>query len=270
MKINISMQSTHKTTDVSVTILGSGTCVPSLSRSACSVLMQTGCDKLLFDAGPGTMGRLLEAGVTIFEITHIFFSHFHPDHTGELVPFLFANKYPDGTRRKRPLNICGGTGFLTFYNQLKMVYKQWIDGAGKLTILEFSHSHGDSQKFSDFSINTIPVKHREESIAFKVTASNGATMVYSGDTDYSENLIGLAKDADLFICESALPDHLKADGHLTPSLAGKIATLANVKKLVLTHFYPECDHVDIEAQCRKTYAGPLVLGKDLMAFHLDT
>ncbi len=264
------MQSINKTTDVSVIILGSGTCVPSLSRSSCSVLMQTGSNKLLFDAGPGTMGRLLEAGVTIFDITHIFFSHLHPDHTGELVPFLFANKYPDGTRRKRPLTICGGTGFLAFYNQLKMIYNQWIDGAGKLTISEFSHTGSDSYQFDGFTINTVPVQHRDESIAFKVTALNGTTMVYSGDTDYSENLIGLAENTDLFICESALPDHLKADGHLTPSLAGQMATLANVKKLVLTHFYPECENVDIEKQCRKTYAGPLVLAKDLMTINLDT
>jgi len=72
------MQKKPKTDNVSVTILGSGTCVPSLTRSAYSVLMQTGNNKLLFDAGPGTMGRLLEAGVTIYDITHIFFSHLHP------------------------------------------------------------------------------------------------------------------------------------------------------------------------------------------------
>ena len=264
------MQSNPKTTDVSVTIIGSGTCVPSLTRSACSVLMQFDSEKLLFDAGPGTMGRLLEAGVTIFDITHIFFSHLHPDHTGELVPFLFANKYPDGTRRKRPLTICGGTGFLAFYKQLKTIYKEWIDGAGKLDIMEFSHSQSDSRQFDGFTINTVPVQHRDESIAFKVTAPNGATMVYSGDTDYSENLIGLAKNADLFICESALPDSMKVDGHLTPSFAGKMAALANVKKLVLTHFYPECDNVEIEEQCRKTFAGPLVLAKDLMTINLDT
>jgi ribonuclease BN (tRNA processing enzyme) len=94
-------------------------------------------------------------------------------------------------------------------------------------------------------------------------------VVYSGDTDYSDNLVYLAKDSDLLICESALPDQLKVDGHLTPSLAGKIATRANVKKLVLTHFYPECDQADIEKECRKTYSGPLVLAEDLLKIELD-
>ena len=55
------------------TILGSGTCVPSLTRSACAVLVERDEEKLLFDAGPGTMHRLLESGVTIFELGTIFF-----------------------------------------------------------------------------------------------------------------------------------------------------------------------------------------------------
>ncbi|MGD9042692.1 MAG: MBL fold metallo-hydrolase, partial [Desulfobacterales bacterium] len=65
---------------IKLTILGSGTCVPSLKRSSCSILMQIGASRLLFDSGPGTMRRLLEAKTTIFDITHIFYSHFHPDH----------------------------------------------------------------------------------------------------------------------------------------------------------------------------------------------
>ena len=69
--------------ELSVTILGSGTCVPSLKRSSCSVLMRTGDNVLLFDSGVGTMKRLLEAGVEIFDVSFIFYSHFHPDHTSE-------------------------------------------------------------------------------------------------------------------------------------------------------------------------------------------
>jgi len=112
---------------LSVTILGSGTCVPSLKRSSCSVLMRTDDNNLLFDSGAGTMKRLLEAGVEIFDVSFIFYSHFHPDHTSELVPFLFSNKYPDGSRRKRPLTLVAGNGFLKFYENLKFVYGHWIE-----------------------------------------------------------------------------------------------------------------------------------------------
>jgi ribonuclease BN (tRNA processing enzyme) len=248
----------------SVTILGSGTCIPSLKRSACSVMIEIGGTKLLMDSGPGTMRRLLQTGTKIFDISFIFYSHFHPDHTGELVPFLFATKYPGAVFRKNPLFLVAGKGFSAFYNGLRSVYGRWIDLGKDLTIIELDNRGYDFRKMDAFMVESLPVEHNDESIAFRVTSSAGVSIVYSGDTDFSENLISLARDADIFICESALPDGLKVKGHLTPSLAGEIATRANVRKLVLTHFYPECDGVDIEKECRKTYTGSLTLAEDLM------
>ena len=254
-----------QTSGITVTILGSGTCVPSLRRSSCSVLVQIGSTKLLFDSGPGTMRRLLETGTTIFDLNYIFYSHFHPDHTAELVPLIFATKYPDGNRRKTRLTIVAGRGFNNFYSGLKSVYGQWIELApDMLTTMELANNSRDSHQFKDFLVESAPVEHNPESIAYRVTNADGYTVVYSGDTDYSENLITLAKKADLLICESALPDDTAVKGHLTPSMAGEIATRAGVGKLVLTHFYPECDRVDIEQECRKSYSGELVLAKDLM------
>ena len=94
-------------------------------------------------------------------------------------------------------------------------------------------------------------------------------LVYSGDTDVTENLVELAENADMLICESAMPDGMKVPGHLTPSLAGETAQRAGVKTLVLTHFYPECDQTDVAKQCRKTYAGPLIPARDLLTIQLD-
>jgi ribonuclease BN (tRNA processing enzyme) len=255
--------------ELSVTILGSGTCVPSLKRSSCSVLMRTGDNILLFDSGVGTMKRLLEAGVEIFDVSFIFYSHFHPDHTSELVPFLFSNKYPDGSRRKKPLTLVAGNGFLKFYENLKLVYGHWIElDSDLLNMIELDNTHHDMRRFDDFKVETLPVEHNPESIAYRITDPGGASVVYSGDTDFSDNLVMLSKDADLLICESAVPDELKVKGHLTPSLAGEIAKRANVRKLVLTHFYPECDLVDVKKECRKTYSGPLVLAEDLMTINI--
>ena len=265
---NQKMQKIPGKNNFSVTILGSGTCVPSLDRSACAVLMRLNDTCLVFDAGPGTMRRLLEAGVLISEVSHLFFSHFHPDHTGELVPFLFANKYPEN-HRKRNLVLCGGPGFVNFYLQLKSVYHEWIDVSGRLDLVEFDPTFKKAHLFDGFTLSTTPVVHSPESIAYKVTTPEGASVVYSGDTDESENLIALSQNADLLICESALPDPMKVPGHLTPSSAGRIAARANVKKLVLTHFYPECDTVDMFQQCRKTYSGPLILAKDLLTIEMD-
>ncbi len=254
---------------ISITILGSGTCVPSLRRSSCSVLMEISDKKLLFDCGAGTMRRLLEAGTTIFDVSYIFFSHFHPDHSGELANFLFSTKYPAMDSRKSPLTIISGKGFSEFYNGLKTVYGHWIElGADLLQIFELDNKAHDTRKFDDFTVESIPVEHNNESIAYKITNHSRTAVVYSGDTDFSDNLVTLASNADLLICEAALPDELKVKGHLTPSLAGKIATQANVRKLVLTHFYPECDNQDIKKQCRKTYAGPLILAKDLIKINV--
>jgi len=258
-----------KPVEISVTILGSGTCVPSLKRSSCSVLMKIKNRLLLFDSGPGTMRRLLEAGTTIFDISHLFYSHLHPDHTGELVSFIFANKYSNGIHRQIPITLVAAKGFATFYSRLKSAYGHWIElGPEMLRMIELDNGACDMCCFDDFTVQSVPVEHIAGSLAYRIITSGKKSAVYSGDTDFCESLIALSKDADLLICESAHPDDLKVRGHLTPALAGEIARRANVRKLVLTHFYPECDQADIEKECRKTWAGPLLLAEDLMKIEL--
>lgn len=255
--------------DPILTILGSGTCVPSLARSACSVLIRTRSTHILIDLGPGTMRRLLEAGSRPDDVAFIFLSHFHPDHTAEFVPFLFSSKYPRHRSRRRPVTLAAGNGFLAFYEGLRQVYGTWIElDPTVMELLELDSTAQKQRAFADFTVAFSPVKHRPESLAYRFTLDNGYTVVYSGDTDFCDTLIALAENADLLICESALPDHLKTDGHLTPSLAGTIATRAGVRRLMLTHFYPECDRVDTAEECRRTYSGPLILAEDLMEIAL--
>lgn len=257
--------------EISVTVLGSGTCVPSLERSSCSIMIEVHDARLLFDSGPGTMRRLLRTNTTIFDVDYIFYSHFHPDHTAELVPFLFATKYPDTSQRQTVLTIIAGVGFDVFFAGLKTVYGKWIElDPGLVDIIQMNNRSADLLQLKDFAVRSAPVAHNPESIAYRITGPGGRSVVYSGDTDYSENLIALSKNADLLICESALPDDYRMKGHLTPSLAGDIATRAGVKKLVLTHFYPECDQTDIELECRKTYDGPLALAEDLMRIEIGS
>ena len=257
---------TSKARAIEVTVLGSGTCVPSLERSSCAVLMQIGDRRLVFDAGPGTMRRLLEAGTDIHRIDYLCLSHFHPDHSAELVPLLFANKYPDPTRRRKPLTLVGGQGFRRFFDGLTSVYGHWIAlAADRVAYVEMSREGAASVLTGDgFRIRSAPVAHNPESVAYRVETPSGVSVVYSGDTDYSANLVALARGADLLICESAVPDEQKVSGHLTPSLAGQMAAEASVGRLLLTHFYPACDGADLRAQCRRTYDGPLLLAEDLM------
>jgi ribonuclease BN (tRNA processing enzyme) len=252
-----------------VTILGSGTCVPSVKRSACAVMITTGSAVIVMDCGPGTMRRLTETETAVTDVTHVFFSHFHPDHTGELATFIFANKYPDQTRRKQPLTFIAGKGFDTFFENYKSVYGHWIElPPDRFSLVEMDAAGGKITEFADFSVAALPVAHNPESLAYKITGADGKTIVYSGDTDFSENLVELAKGADLLICEAAFPVEYKVPGHLTPPEAGLIAARAGVKSLVLTHLYPECDQVDMIAQCRQNWSGPLALAEDLMRLDL--
>lgn len=251
--------------DISVTILGSGTCEPSLVRSSCSFMLKTDKNTLVFDMGPGTIRRLLEAGTKISQVSHIFLSHLHLDHTGDLAPFLFSTKYGPRQFRDSPLTIVAASGFSAFFNDLNRVYKDWLALPSQMiNIIELDNKKPDHYEFEGFRVDSMPMRHREESIGYRITASNGTCVVYSGDTEYNENLVALAKDADLFICESAFPDGSDIIMHMTPSLAGKAASLANAAQLVLTHLYPSCDNTDIEAQCRKTYSGPLIIARDLL------
>ncbi len=254
---------------IHVTVLGSGTCVPSLTRSACALLMTVGTSHLLFDIGPGSMRRLLEAGVQVQDLSHVCISHFHPDHTGELAPLIFANKYPDANRRQSPLTLIGGPGFRNFMMRLEAVYGDWIRLAdGMLQVIEAAPADGFKHSADGWSVETLPVRHNPESVAFRVSLEQGPAVVYSGDADYSKNLVALAREADLLICEAARPDEHPVRGHLTPSEAGRMAAEAGVRQLMLTHFYPDCENVDLVTQCRRTYAGPVLLARDLMTLEV--
>ena len=122
----------------------------------------------------------------------------------------------------------------------------------------------DSREFDGFTIHSAPVNHTPQSLGFRIEDNSGKSITYSGDTGYCEGIVELARDADLLILECSFPDEEAIAGHLTPSEAGDIATRAGAKKLLLTHFYPKILTTDIEAQCRKTYQGDLVLATDLM------
>ncbi len=106
--------------------------------------------------------------------------------------------------------------------------------------------------------------HSKNSIGYRVENRRGKSLVYAGDTGFCREIIDLAAGADLLILEASFPDGEEGEGHLTPSLAGRIAGLAKVKKLLLIHFYPEVLGTDIAGDCRKAYEGELILGRDLL------
>jgi len=247
-----------------LTILGSGTAVPSLRRSAPGYLVRAGGDMMVLDTGPGTMSRLLEAGVAHQDITHLLYSHSHLDHSGELAPWLFASRVPSSARFN-PLTIIGSAGFMTMLDSLREIYGHWIDPATyTLDRIELDGAVRRRASFTGWELTASPVNHIESSLGYRITSAQGRILVYSGDTDVSDDLTELARGADLLLIEASTPDGQKLDSHLTPSLAGEIATRAGVRKVALTHFYPVCDGVDMLAQLHRTYQGEAVLAEDGM------
>ena len=247
-------------------ILGSGTTVPLTERASPSVAIFVEDQFLLIDIGPGTVRQLARAGLNHEDIDYIGISHFHPDHTADLIHFIFATRHPPILKRRKPFTVIGPKGFNEFLKLLKRPYGNWLDlPAGLMKIEELDTGEKDRKEFDGFIILSAPVNHTPQSIGLRIEDTAGRTIVYSGDTGYCEGIVDLATGADLLILESSFPEGKEVQGHLTPSQAGDIAARSGIKRLLLTHFYPECLRSDVETQCRKTYRGELILATDLMS-----
>lgn len=246
-------------------LLGSGTGLPLPDRASPSLAMLQRDRLVLFDLGPGTLRQLSRVGINPHKIAHVFISHLHPDHTADLVHLLFATRNPSVLKKRGPFRITGPEGFGSFLKKLQKAYGKWLHlPPDVLEVEELQTQATDKRGYEGFHLISQPVPHSPQSLAYRVEASPTKSFVYSGDTGFCPEMVSLAKGADLLILEASFPDGQEAEGHLTPSQAGQIATSAGAKKLVLLHFYPEALATDITAQCRKTFRGELILGRDLL------
>jgi ribonuclease BN (tRNA processing enzyme) len=205
------------------------------------------------------------SGVDFRRVGFIFLTHFHPDHVSDLVPFLFATNYAADFTRRLPLEVIGPPGLEDFYKRLHAVFGRWIEA--KKYPCTFHEALEEVFDFLDFSVETMPLPHSAASIGFRISAG-GRTLAYSGDTDYGPEVIRLGKHADLLILECSFPDERKKKGHLSPGVAGKIAREASCRKLLLTHFYPVFQGHDIIGECRKEFAGEVILAEDGMSLFI--
>ena len=244
--------------------LGSGCCIPSLTKNAPGILIIVNGESLLFDSGSGILSRILKAGIDYKQIKHIFYTHFHSDHTADLIPFIQALRFTPNFKKKDELNIYGPKRFNNFINQLANIFGEWvIDHDFPFQIHELEK---DNRQFTNFTITTMPMQHSKHAIGYRIKDEFGKSIVYSGDTDFCEEIIELANNADILILECSFPDSKKVKGHLTPSEAAKIASLSNCKHLILNHFYPPYNILinEINKKCSSIFKGKISIAEDSM------
>ncbi|NIP83137.1 MAG: MBL fold metallo-hydrolase, partial [Gemmatimonadetes bacterium] len=93
-----------------LTVVGSGTAAPEAERVCAGFLVESAATRALFDCGPGVVHHLARFRLPWRELDHVFLSHFHNDHTGDLPMLLFALKWGVPGGRRSPLTLWGPAG----------------------------------------------------------------------------------------------------------------------------------------------------------------
>jgi len=252
-----------------VTIIGSGTGIPVKGRSPAGLLLEVAYEKLLFDSGAGTLQRLAERGVSFLELDRLYYTHFHVDHSLDLISMVFALRIPE-LRRTKPLTVYGPKGLRRFWKQARRLYPKMLEPKQyQLSFVELSLKPDGTAPSAamGYAVKTQPMRHSLPALGYRVEADK-KIFAYAGDTDDCPGLIELGRGADLLVLECSMPDERKVAGHLTPTECGRIALETGCKQLLLTHFYPFFEGYDILARVRIHYRGPATLAEDGMRFTL--
>ena len=248
-----------------VTILGSGTAVPSAERFPAGVLVQAADQTVLVDLGPGTLRRLPALGLGPADVTAVLLTHYHTDHTADLAALLFALRNPT-YRGRPPLRVAAAAGLRAWLADLTRAWP-WLESKGDYELVLDELEPGPFA-LGQLPVTAVPIRHTPQSLAYRFAPPGGGVAAISGDADECDGLVEVARAADLFVCDAAFPEAHRTPGHLTPRLAAEHAARAGVETLCLTHFYPECDGHDLLAEARSAFGGRIVLAHDLLAFEL--
>jgi ribonuclease BN (tRNA processing enzyme) len=243
-----------------LTTLGTGTASPS-TRVNAGHLVEAGAVTLLMDCGSGIAHRMGETGANWLGITHLAFTHFHPDHTLDLTTLMFAWKYGTLPPRAAPLTILGPAGISQLIEQFAAIYGDTVRAPGfPVTVRELAP--GERVDLGDgVMLEAHKVPHTAESVAYSVERG-GARLVFTGDTGFDTEVAEWAGGCDLLLAECSLPEQLAVASHLTPAQVGVMAEVAEPKRLVLTHFYPPVLDEDIAEIIALRYSGEVVIAVD--------
>jgi ribonuclease BN (tRNA processing enzyme) len=247
---------------------GTGTAAPSASRSSPAHWVRTGDITLLMDCGAGTVHRLAGLGLRWDQLTHLALTHFHTDHVGEVPALMFALRYAIVPKRTEPLIVLGPPGTADLLERMAAAFGPYVTAPGfPLVTLEVAPDEPFPLN-GDVWLECCKVPHTDESIAYGVRTRT-RRLVYTGDTGPDDAFARWAAGCDLLLAECSVPEPIAGVPHLTPRQAGELAAAARPKQLVLTHFYPPVEAVDIKAEVGAHYRGPVALANDGDKFVLE-
>jgi ribonuclease BN (tRNA processing enzyme) len=243
-----------------LTTLGTGTASPS-TRVNAGHLVEAGTVTLLLDCGSGVVHRMGELQANWLGITHLAFTHFHPDHTLDLTTLMFAWKYGTLPPRSLPLVILGPVGTAQLIERFAAIYGDSVRDPGfPVTVRELAP--GERADLGDgVTLEAHKVPHTAESVAYSVERA-GARLVFTGDMGFDTAVAEWARGCDVLLAECSLPEQLAVSSHLTPAQVGVLAEVAEPKRLVLTHFYPPVLDEDISEIIALRYSGGVVIADD--------
>jgi ribonuclease Z len=284
-------QSAAASDSLVVTLLGTGTPNPRIAHLGPSTLVEAGGKRLLFDAGRGTTIRLEQAGIRTASVTATFLTHLHSDHVNGLPDVWLTGWLPPFGGRATPVRLYGPTGTRELARGLETAFaadlrirsaEEGLPRAGvAFEVTEFAR---DTTVFeeSGVRVRAFLVDHGGQikpALGYRVDYA-GRSVVISGDTRYSPNLVANARGADVVVHEVAMAPAEIADRppvryilsiHTAPADVARVFTQVRPRLAVLTHLAIPANPggraltpADVLAETRRGYAGAMELGEDLM------
>jgi ribonuclease BN (tRNA processing enzyme) len=218
---------------VRVTVIGCSPAWPNPGGAQSGYLVDSNGQRLLLDCGPGVLARLRADHGGWPQVDAIAITHFHLDHWGDLVPWVFGAAFGPGRAVPRPELWLPPEGEARFReNGERMTFVDQIDDA--FDVREYE----EATPFAAAGLELTPHSldhYTEPTHGLRVSDGTGV-LAYSGDTGPSDALVELARDADLFLCEATLAKPEPGlRGHLTEDEATAAFRASGARRLVVIH-----------------------------------
>lgn len=219
-----------------LTVVGSSGSFPSADSPCSCYLVEADGFRLVIDLGNGALGEL-QRHIGLYDVDALLLSHLHADHCVDMCAYYVARNYRvEGCPEPVPVYGPHGTA-----ERLARAYDM-DEHPGMKEVFDFRTLQPGSFQLGPLRITAARVAHPVEAYGFRIE-HGGHAITYSGDTGPCEELVDLARDADLLLCEASFTAGKEdiPDLHLNGREAGEHALRARARRLVLTHIPPWTD-----------------------------